>query len=395
MPTPAANPPAQRLELLDLLRGLALGGMPLVHFQYYTSGGGGFATALGPIAAFMGDAYTLFAFLFGAGVGLSFLRARAQSRPPGAFAASMLRRMLGLAAIGFATETVTGYHVLNLYVLSGFALLALAACSARTLVALAAACLLAGPAATVGVGLAQRASAGVEAANDAAVARRQAYHRMLQERDQAKAHGGFPELVALQARQVLGRYADPWSYVPGEVAVLALLGLAVAKRGALPALADPAVARRWLPRAFASFVVLGAAGAAFWAHWPPVDLGFKPFSFAAGDLVGGILSTRWLGFAFATSLAWLTVVSPRARWALSPVAGAGKMAITFYVLHVFALELLLGGYWFQVPLTPLQGFLAAAATYAAMSAAAHAWLRRFRYGPVEWAWRWAAGTAPA
>ena len=36
---------------------------------------------------------------------------------------------------------------------------------------------------------------------------------------------------------------------------------------------------------------------------------------------------------------------------------------------------------------PLQGVLGATALLFAAQAAAHAWLRRFRYGPLEWLWR--------
>jgi len=394
MPTPA-DAPAPRLEVLDLARGLALGGMLLVHFQYYTSGGegGAITAALGAVAGFLGSAYTLFGFVFGASFGLQLERSEAAGRPHASFAASMARRLLGLAAIGFLSEALTGYHVLNLYVLAGFGLLLVARASPRMLVLLAAACLLAEPATTLAVGAYQRAERGAAAAEAAAVARRGAYHRMLQEREQAKASGGYSALAALQARQVLARYADPWSYVPGETAALMLLGLAAAKKRALHALAGPR--RRWLPWCAAAFAALGIAGVFFWDRWPSADLGFKPLTFAVGGAAGGVLSDRWLGFAVVAALAWLTTASPRAHAALSPVAAAGRMALTWYLLHIFGLELLLGGYWWQVPLTPLQGLAGAAALFAAMGAAAHLWLRRHRYGPVEWAWRAVAQGRPA
>ena len=399
MPPRTADPPAQRLEVLDLLRGLALGGMLLVHFQYYASGGEGSAPAavLGPIAGALGSAYTLFAFLFGAGFGFQLLRAQAAGRPFGSFAAMMARRLLVLAVLGYVSETLTGYRVLNLYVLSGFALLPLARCSARTLAILAAASLLAGPAVTLAHGLAIRSTQGAAAAEEAAVAHKQAYRRMLQERDQAKAAGGYRAIVAVQARQTLAAYADPWSYVPGEMVALALLGLAAAKRGVFQALlgSDPeepgpagrSRRRRWALLACIACTALGAAGMVFWSQWPEADLGFKPLTFAVGDAIGGVISDRWLGFAFAFFLVWLTFTSDRIRWALSPVASAGRLAISFYLFHIFLLELLLGGYWVQFELTPLALFLWAAALYAAMMTFAHLWLRRFQYGPVEWAWR--------
>lgn len=387
-PAAATAAPEGRLEALDLMRGLALGGMLLVHFQYYTTGGGAPDAAVGAIANSLSSAYTLFAFLFGASFGLQLLRAQASGRP---YMAAMVRRMLGLAALGLVSEALTGYHVLNLYVLSGFALLALARCSERALVALIAAALLAGPAVTLTEGLYNRATRGVAAAEEAAVAERMAHRRLLEERERVKAEGGYGDLVLVMGRQRLEAYLSWRTYVPGEMLALALLGLWAVRRGVPQGLPER---RRWVPWAMAGSVALGAAGVAFWARWSSVDLGFKPLTFAVGRAIGGVLNDRWLGFAVALGMVWLT--SARAAWrrALSPVASAGRMAITHYVFHIFALEWLLGGYWFQVEMRPLVGVLGAAALFAAQCAFSHLWLRRFRYGPLEWAWRWASQGSP-
>jgi len=370
------------------MRGVALGGMLLVHFQYYTSGGSGAGKVLSSVSEMVGSAYTLYAFLFGASFGLQLERSRASGR---SLAMATARRLLGLAVLGLVTEALTGYHVLNLYVLTGFGLLALARCSGRVLAALVMVSLLAGPAVTLAEGLITRASRGAAVAEAEAVAQRQAYQRLLQEREGVKATGTYGDLVLLQGRQRLQAYLSPRAYVPGEMLAMALLGLLAVRRGLLQGLPDR---RGWVPWAVAASLALGAAGVAFWRWWPGVDLGFKPLAFALGGALGGVLSDRWLGFAVAGAVAWLTAASASARRALSPVASAGRMAITHYVFHIFLLELFLGGYWWKVELSPLWGLLGAVALFSAQAAFSHLWLRRFRYGPLEWAWRCVSQGSP-
>lgn len=84
----------------------------------------------------------------------------------------------------------------------------------------------------------------------------------------------------------------------------------------------------------------------------------------------------------------LLVQRPRWRRMLGIVAPAGRMPLTTYVLQsVIATTLFYGR---GLGLTPpgAAGCLAIAlAIFAAEVAIAHAWLRYFRFGPLEWVWR--------
>jgi uncharacterized protein len=72
---------------------------------------------------------------------------------------------------------------------------------------------------------------------------------------------------------------------------------------------------------------------------------------------------------------------------LAPIGQAGRMALTNYLLQAAALDLLASGYGFGLKLRPLAYAPAAVACFAAVAAASTAWLRRFRFGPLEWVWR--------
>ncbi|MGI4884427.1 MAG: DUF418 domain-containing protein [Janthinobacterium lividum] len=81
---------------------------------------------------------------------------------------------------------------------------------------------------------------------------------------------------------------------------------------------------------------------------------------------------------------------PLFRRALAWLGPLGKMGLTIYVLQ--SLCLLLFACYCQRSVgpaaVPLKGVLGAAVLmFAAQAAAAHAWMRRFRYGPLEWLWR--------
>lgn len=72
----------------------------------------------------------------------------------------------------------------------------------------------------------------------------------------------------------------------------------------------------------------------------------------------------------------------------SPV---GKVALTAYILHGIVFVLIF--YPFTLGLAgtiaPVHSILIAFALFAAMQAAATAWLARYRFGPLEYLWRWA------
>jgi uncharacterized protein len=100
-------------------------------------------------------------------------------------------------------------------------------------------------------------------------------------------------------------------------------------------------------------------------------------------LGGPILS---LGYA-----AGVTLLFQRPAWArlLSPLAAAGRMALTNYLLQSIVCTTLFygygGGLFGRVGATG--GLLIAIALYVLQIPFSVWWLRRFPYGPMEWLWR--------
>jgi uncharacterized protein len=76
-------------------------------------------------------------------------------------------------------------------------------------------------------------------------------------------------------------------------------------------------------------------------------------------------------------------------WRSESLAAAGQMALTNYLTQSVILSLLFFGYGLGMfgRLDAAPGALIGVVLYAAQLAFSRAWLRRYRFGPVEWLWR--------
>ena len=81
--------------------------------------------------------------------------------------------------------------------------------------------------------------------------------------------------------------------------------------------------------------------------------------------------------------------SPRAHRFVAPIGAVGRMALTNYLTHSIVFTTLANGYgaglYGRVSL--FVGLLLTFATFVIQIAVSNAWLRRFRFGPLEWLWR--------
>jgi uncharacterized protein len=77
------------------------------------------------------------------------------------------------------------------------------------------------------------------------------------------------------------------------------------------------------------------------------------------------------------------------RKRLRPLAAVGRMALTNYLLHSVICTLIFNGYGFGQfgKVGPALGFLLTIVIYAVQIPFSILWLRRFRFGPMEWLWR--------
>ena len=111
----------QRLHVLDVLRGIALVGMFLVHFSNYSTGGGWLAGIYEQaVTVFFEERFwAMFGILFGVGFAIQFRRADARGEP---YLAKYFRRLATLAVFGFIAHGIFGFNVLLGYAIWGLVL---------------------------------------------------------------------------------------------------------------------------------------------------------------------------------------------------------------------------------------------------------------------------------
>ena len=128
------------------------------------------------------------------------------------------------------------------------------------------------------------------------------------------------------------------------------------------------------------------AWAAWWLGLRQVVEGSAP---GAGLMASGfgLLQDQWLCFTYSGAV--LLLLAARPRWAtrLALFGYAGRMALTNYIAQVIVVDVLASGYGLELRLRPALYLTAAVGLFLGLALASRAWLRRYRLGPLEWAWR--------
>jgi uncharacterized protein len=355
-----------RIESLDILRGMALLGMFVVHFRTRSTEPGGLdeivRTAVWRLVE--SKSHGTFALLFGAGFAILLRRAEASGRP---FAAFYLRRLAVLSAFGFAAHLLFGFNVLLGYALWGVPLLLMRRLPTRWLLLIAALCTITSPVYhLINQQRLQRAG-GPSAAESAYEARRAQAAAVNDALDAAERQGSYRVLLAARASHMAWFHRQPFFFLPGGALALFIVGLLLVRHGVFE---DPLEHRRLLAG-------MAAFGVVSWvvSNWVVPGLAL-------------VLRDQWLTFTYVA--AGLVVLG---RWPglverLSGVAASGRMALTNYLLQIAALDVIFSGYGFGLgQIRPRWGLLAAFACYAAEVVLSSSWLARFRFGPAEWLWR--------
>lgn len=380
----AAVPAAERIELLDALRGFALFGILLANILYWS--GWIFMPAAARVSLAGADAvewqhffhhflvdgkfYTLFSLLFG--MGFSLQLARLERR--GVDRVRLYRRrLLVLLAIGLVHMVlVWDGDILTLYALLGLLLPLFRNWDERRLLWAAAALILLP---LFGVAIFQ-----------ALEWEPQRFFYALGDRI-GGALGGSPgsEIAWLQRDDPQAFFAwimGGWPYRPGslieswripKVLGIMLLGLALGRRLAAGRLFED----RGLMKG--TLVVGLAVGV-------PLNWIYASSANLSQASIPAILGTVPLALAYG---AGFVLLWPHARPLLSWLAAPGRMALTNYLMQSLLGILLFYGIGFglvgRVP--PLTFYGIAAAIFLAQMLASRLWLARFEQGPMERLWR--------
>lgn len=384
----AALPVRDRIRALDVLRGVAVGGILLANILVFF----GFpfmspervaAMWAAPVdattlflerALIDGKFYSIFSLLFGIGFGLQLSRGGDAALPR---FKRRLRILLGIGAIH--AVLIWAGDILMLYALLGFTMPWFARKSDRSLLRWTVG-LLATPTALYLLALVvllMVASASSPSSSGGPPAAMVGFFERI-------GSGGLKDALIGNLVFLGGRWADLFATVRfPKVLGMFVLGLWTVRTGIAVSPADHRpLLERW--RMLGWSIGLPANLIAAWSglHWdylPP----------SAGGLIGVVMQAigvPMLAIGYATTVALISVDGRRFINAFAPV---GRMALTNYLLHsIICVTLAYGfgfGLWWR---TRPSVAMAIAFTIILMQIALSAfWLSRFRFGPVEWIWR--------
>jgi uncharacterized protein len=389
-----ARLPMDRVVVLDILRGLALLGMFMVHFNYYE------ATPLGAepsrmaafVERFLGlfideRFYGIFGMLFGVGFAVQLERADSRGER---FVARYFRRLVMLAVFGFIAEGVFGYNVLFGYAMWGLPLLLVRRWPVKALVVLAIICAAARPIyAVTRIAIASTRPDGVTQLTGEERAQSAAFQAAVDTLRAAERSGSWKTVVAARVRH-MPKFHRQWSVLPNSSFLLFLFGVIAWKLGLFT---QPEKHRRLI----VSLALAGVAATVvatflmpFGGPPPPRLPTDPPVQSAIGRFarVGfHLIRPQWLTFTYIGAI--LLLVASNRDWLrrLAPFAWAGRMALTNYMVQVVLLEVLFRPHGFGLTIPAPLVLPGAVALFVAQVFMSRWWLTRFRNGPLEWIWR--------
>ncbi|MFI6739918.1 DUF418 domain-containing protein [Nonomuraea sp. NPDC050451] len=375
---PNARLAAARIASVDALRGFALLGILVVNIAFLASGyrmagmaEPAFQSPLDWTVRFTvtllveNKFYLLFSFLFGYSFTLQVDSAARQGRP---FGPMFLRRLAGLLLIGLAHAVLLfPGDILTTYAAVGLALLIFRKLRPKTAVVLAV--MLTAMLALGFVLLALLATFGLDMGGTVA--------------DSAAEATKADTALAASALQIISEHLRKLSLIivfrvlfqgPAVLAAC-LIGLAVGKLGAMRDLSAHTSTLRKLQ--WTGFTV-GLAGAFVYttSAWHGT---MHKFWGEAVDLVTAPL----LAAAYAATFLRLLPYMPRIARAL---AAPGRMALSNYLAQSMICSLIFTGYGLALVdrVSPPLEVLIALGIFVCQVFYSHWWLKRHRYGPVEW-----------
>lgn len=379
------TPPSERIVSLDALRGVALLGILVINVRVFSmpeatllnptvygdlSGANYWAWLLGHIFA-KSKFITIFSALFGAGV-LLFIDAKRQKGQPAV--RLQLRRTVILLVIGLLHAYLLWYgDILVAYGLLGLFLIAVRHLEARKLAGLAGVFLLFVPVVELSTALTigGDAVAGQWSPTEAALQQEVATYR-----------GGWVEQMSHRVPTSLRRQTA--SFVGAtfwRVGGVMLLGMALYRWGVLTGERSPQLYRRLIGGGIVGVGIVAAGVVYIEANNWSADaaLFWRQFNYWGSLLVAG-------GYVGLVTL----YTRRRSDGPITQAfAAVGRTAFTNYLLQtVVATTVFYGhglGLFGSVSRVEALGFVAV--VWAAQILLSVAWLRAFRFGPVEWLWR--------
>jgi uncharacterized protein len=397
MPTSATPVTArERIYTLDVIRGFALLGIYIMNMPWFNTSFYAGTDGVDPWPAwydqwtqtltdvlFSGKFNSMFSMLFA--IGFTIQLERLEARDPQHAKAIYLRRIFWLFVFGLVHLCVFwNGDVLHIYAVFGLVLLALRRAPEKLLWTLFGLCLV------VPLGMSLYRLLTFRPEDGAAIVAMA--KSWVASNDAAYGHGSFAAAVGEHTREAIHTYTDPWSLrgmigFVSQIFATMLLGLVLGRRHFFQDSGEhlPLVRRiQWIS------LGAGLAAGAVFSVWENTTTDYvtpSPFRTFAGlcYAVGRILIMM---FFVATIVR--CVHNDRLRRALQPMATAGRMPLTNYLMQtLIATTIFYGwgfGQWGKVGLA-VDLLLSVGIFFAVQVPLSRWWLKRFELGPMEWVWR--------
>jgi uncharacterized protein len=399
VPDASASPPVigpvpgqERIDAMDILRGVAILGILIVNMGLFSLPDGLPAHQLWPNAIdgaaerliffFAQEKFkSLFSFLFGLSLAVQMMRAEARGAR---FVPLYLRRLSILFLIGVAHFLLLwDGDILHDYAMLGFVLLIFRRRSLKTLLVWAA-IFLSIPvlfhSATTYYSITRQVNPPLmkwisyeNGAED---------QQTIQETQRLYARGSYVEMIKVRAGEL------PRDLLPGAddayIFTMFLLGLCAGRRRIFH---DISAHRSFIRRVQKWGLIIGIAGNAAFA----VGGAFDPSPTSVMQNVGRlclVFAAPAMSFFYASTIL-LLAQGEAWRRRLAPLAVVGRMALSNYLFQSLVCTLIFYSYGLALfcKIRPSLGLLLTIAIFLIQIPLSVWWLRRFRFGPVEWLWR--------
>jgi uncharacterized protein len=388
----------KHVELLDVLRGIAIFGMFTVNMTADIFWGDIYnETDLGPIdfasMVFVnlftnGKFITIFSFLFGIGFYVQAERKLARGEGIAAF---WIRRLIGLLLIAALANALTlPAWILVDYAFLGILLLLFYRLSPPWILMAAIACI------AISKIFGSILPSYQQAAEVAVSATTTVLDIVHDTRGMVQREGDFLD-VSSNAILHISEEIFAWRYVVAnlEVPGLMLLGLYIGRRGAIwDREIQVSIARKTMPW----LLGIGFLSCLVWVAMENFGVGDNPSTHyeVIKELAAWPIGMPVLGLGYVAAI---TLLIGHEGWLkyLSVFAPIGRMALSNYLFTGFVLAFISfqWGLGLYEQVYPAAGLLIAVAILPLQILASRCWLTKFAFGPFEWLWRaWTYGRFP-
>lgn len=391
---------AERIQLLDVLRGFALFGILLVNMDYFIHP---FQTILLPLSETVvgieravvwfvkfiaeGKFYSIFSFLFGYGFTIMMMRSDVNQSN---FLPIISRRYIVLFIIGLVHAFFIWVgDILALYSLLGFVLILFRKAKPKTLI-IWVAILLALPLIFTLVGaaaieLGKSFPQGREEIEKSFAQQEATYKKDTERAYKVYSTENFLEITKQRAYDM--KFMSFAAIFMGpSVFAMFLIGMYFGKRQILQNMASNI---QVLKKIFWWGLVIGVVGNLTYATLilplPRFAPTFPLFVATFGQVVGAPA----LSLFFIAAFARLINSNQNKGW-LYYLAAPGRMALSSYLMQSIICTIIFYGYGLGLfgKVGKVTGLILVIVIYVSQIFITNLWMKKFQYGPAEWLWRW-------